>query len=169
MSIGDETRISLEEFHRHFVLTHLKDGATAVFDELKQRAERSGKPLASTLAEWITSQYSQAGYQDDNWFATEVPLDGCYFAHTDFRFDPVPKDQRFIDFLPTQRQKIELGSFPCSLEIRAPWSGPMPEPLAQEREPEKYYILDGQLRVIRHWYHDVSVVKLFVYRGSKDV
>jgi hypothetical protein len=55
------------------------------------------------------------------------------------------------------------------LEIRAPWSGPMPAPLVQERAPGKYYVLDGQLRLIRHWYHDVPTVKLFVYRGSKDV
>ena len=169
MSTGEETRISLEEFHRHFVLTHMKDGAAAVFDEIKQQAERSGKSLASTLAEWITSQYSQGAYQDDNWFAKDVPLDACYFAHTDFRLHPVPKNQRLIDFLPTLRQEIESGTFPCSLEIRAPWSGPMPRPLAQERAPDKYYILDGQLRVIRHWYHDVATVKLFVYRGSKDV
>jgi hypothetical protein len=169
MSTRGEIRISLEEFHRHLVLTHMKDGATAVFDEVKKRGELSGKPLASTLAEWICSKYPQGAYQDDNWFAKEVPLDGCYFAHTDFRLHPVPKNQRFIDFLPTLRQEIESGTFPCSIEIRAPWSGSMAEPLAQERSCNRYYILDGQLLVIRHWYHDVPMVKLFVYRGLKDV
>lgn len=151
MSRSGETRISLHEFHRHFVLTHMKDRAAAVFDEVKERAQRSGKSFASDLAEWITSQYSQGAYQDDNWYAREVPLDVCYVAHTEFRRHPVPKNQRFVDFLPTQRQKVESGTFPCSFEIRAPWSGLMPEPLAQEREPDRYYILDGQLRVIRHW------------------
>ena len=45
----------------------------------------------------------------------------------------------------------------------------MPEPLAQERGPDKYFVLDGQLRIIRHWYHEVSTVTLFVYRGQSDV
>jgi hypothetical protein len=42
----------------------------------------------------------------------------------------------------------------------------MPEALVRERESEKYYILDGQLRVIRHWYHQVPDVKVFIYRGQ---
>lgn len=69
----------------------MKDGAAAVFDEVGQRAERAGKPFASTLAEWLTSKYPQGTYQDDNWYAKDVPLDGCYFAHTDCRLRPVPK------------------------------------------------------------------------------
>jgi hypothetical protein len=38
----------------------------------------------------------------------------------------------------------------------------MREPLVREREPEKYYILDGQLRVIWHWYHQRPGVKVFI-------
>jgi hypothetical protein len=62
------------------------------------------------------------------------------------------------------------GSFPYSSEIRAAWSEtPMPQPLVSERKLGKYYILDGQLRVIRHWYHQLPNVKVFVYRGKLDV
>ena len=111
-------------------------------------------------------KYPQNAFRDDNWYVREVPLDRCYFAHTDFRNRPVPKDQRFVGFMDNQRQEIESGSFPCSSDIRAPWSGPMPEPLAQERETEKYYILDGQLRVIRHWYHNVPIVGCSYIEGS---
>ncbi len=165
-----ETRVPLEDFQRHFMFTHMKGAAGGVFDELQQRAERSDKSLAYLLAEWIKGKYPQGAYQDDNWYVREVPLVSCYFAHTDFRCRPVPKDQRFVDFMRNQREEIESGSFPCSSEILAPWSGPpMPEPLAQEREPGKYYILDGQLRVIRHWYHNVSNLKVFIYRGQRDV
>jgi hypothetical protein len=84
---------------------------------------------------------SRGAFQDDSWYAKDVPLGGCYFAHTDFRLHPVPKNQRFVDFLPAQRKEIDSGTCPCSFEIRAPWSGPMPEPLAQERGPDRYYIL----------------------------
>lgn len=68
-----------------------------------------------------------------------------------------------------QRNEIETGSFPCSSEICASWLGLMPEPLVQEREADKYYILDGQLRVIRHWYHNVPSVRVFIYRGNCNV
>jgi hypothetical protein len=97
------------------------------------------------------------------------PLDKCYFAHTDFRYRWVPKDKRFADFLHGRLQEIEHGSFPCSWEIRAPWSGQMREPLAREREPGKYYILDGQLRVIWHWYHQEPNVRAFVYEGDRKI
>jgi len=164
-----ETPIPLEGFHRHFVLTHRKDSAQALLDQLKQEAETSGKPFATLLSGWIKSNYPQCAFQDDNWYEREIPLDNCYFAHTDFRGYSIPKDQRFVDFMPTKRQEIDSGTFPCSLGIRAPWSGPMPEPLVQERGPEKYYVLDGQLRVIRHWYHNVPTVRAFIYRGQCDV
>jgi hypothetical protein len=164
-----ETRIPLEDFQGHFVLTHMKGAAAGVFDDLKQRAEQSGRPYPELLGEWIKCKYPQNAFRDDNWYVREVPLDRCYFAHTDFRNRPVPKDQRFVGFMDNQRQEIESGSFPCSSDIRAPWSGPMPEPLAQERETEKYYILDGQLRVIRHWYHNVPIVRVFIYRGQCNV
>ena len=45
----------------------------------------------------------------------------------------------------------------------------MPEPLVQEREAGMYYILDGQLRVIRHWYHNVQNGKVLIYRGRCDL
>lgn len=168
-SSGRETLVALEYFHRHFVITHFKKDASNVVAEAKKKAAESGISFSTALAEKISSKYSEHAYQDDNWYLKEVPLDTCYFAHTDFRLYPVPKDQRFIDFMQTRREEIELGTFPCSYEIRYPITGSMPEPLAREREPGRYYILDGQLRIIRHWYHGVSKVKLFVYRGPHNI
>lgn len=165
----EEIPIPLEDFHRHFVLTHMKGAAAAVFDNLKQEAETSGRPYAALLAAWVKCKYPQGAFQDDNWYVRDVPLNKCYFAHTDFRGWAVPKNQRFLDFMNNQRNEIESGSFPCSSEIRASWSGLMPEPLVQEREAGKYYILDGQLRVIRHWYHNVPSVRVFIYKGNCNV
>jgi hypothetical protein len=171
MSSDLETRISLEAFHRHFLITHLKGNADRLLDGLEERARRSGELFGSLLAELVASCYPQGGYLDNDWHVRTVPLDNCYFAHTDFRNYRVPKGQRFVDFLENQVQEIERGSFPCSSEIRAPWSELMPEPLVQERDrgTEKYYVLDGQLRVIRHWYHQIPSVRVFIYRGKLDV
>ena len=127
------------------------------------------RPFTALIAEWIADRYKQTAYQDDYWYAKEVRLDRCYSAHTDFRLYPIPKDQRFVDFLPSYRQEIAAGSFPYSSEIRAPWSPRMPEPFVQERGPENYYILDGQLRVIRHWYHGILNLRVFLYRGQGSV
>jgi hypothetical protein len=170
MSSDLETRISLEVFHRHFLVTHLKGNAARVLDELERRVKGSIEPFGSLLAALVASYDPKASYQDDNWFARDVQLDECYFAHTDFRHRSVPKNGRFVDFLCNRLQEIERGSFPCSWEIRAPWSEtPMPPPLVQERGSGKCYILDGQLRVIRHWYHQVPNVKVLEYRGKHDV
>jgi hypothetical protein len=134
-----------------------------------RRAEQNGEPFARLLAEWIEQNYPQRGFQDDNWYVKEVPLTSCYFAHTDFRGFPVPKNARFVDFLCNQRQQIDSDLFPCSSQIYSPWLGPMPEPLAQERGHERYYILDGQMRVMRHWYHEVPNVRVFAYEGTGEV
>lgn len=165
-----ETRISLEDFHRHFVVTHKKGDAAVVFADLERRAHQPDVMFSILLAEWVKCHYPmQTSYQDDQWYKTEIPLDKCYFAHTDFRYRVVPKDQPFVAFMHDKRQEIDSGLFPCSSEIRAAWSGQMPEPLIQERGPGKYYVLDGQLRVIRHWYHQVPSVRVFIYRGRLDV
>ena len=163
---SDWDRISLEVLHRHIVVTHLKDRAAGVHEDLQRQASQSGEPLGRLLAECVKLHYpKRTDFQDDNWYVGEVPLDRCYFAHEDFRTYPVPKGERFVDFMHDKRQAIESGLFPYSSQICAPWPGPMPEPLAQEREePEKYYILDGQLRVIWHWYHNVPNVRMFIYR-----
>jgi hypothetical protein len=50
-----ETRIPLEDFQRHFVFTHMKGAAAGVFDDLKQRAEQSGRSYPELLGEWIKS------------------------------------------------------------------------------------------------------------------
>jgi len=164
-----ENRLSIEDFHRHFLCTHLKGAAKAVLTQLKQDADESGTLLSALMAQYIKSKYPQPAFRDDNWFRREVPLDACYFAHTDFRGYTVPKDQRFVDFMTNKHREIEAGTFPCSSEIRAQWSGPMPEPLVQERGAERYYILDGQLRVIRHWFHNVSPVPVLIYTGQCSV
>jgi len=164
-----ENRISIEDFHRHFLFTHLKGAAEAVFSELKQNADQSGTPFPAVIAQYIKSKYPQGAFRDDNWFLRQVPLNACYFAHTDFRGYAVPKNQPFIDFMANKHGEIEAGTFPCSAEIRAQWSGPMPEPLVQERGVERYYILDGQLRVIRHCFHNVSPVPVLIYRGQCSV
>jgi hypothetical protein len=166
-----ETRISLKVFHRHLLVTHLKDKAVSVLAELERLAGQSGEPLSALLAEYVKCNYPrESHFQEDDWHVREVQLDSCYFAHTDFRGHPVPKNGRFVDFMRTQHREIESGSFPCSSEIHAPWSeSQMPEPLVREREPGKFYILDGQLRVIRHWYHKVPNVKVFIYRGQLAV
>jgi hypothetical protein len=171
MSSGSETRISIEVFHRHFIVTHLKEKAAEVLDEIERRARESGEPLGGLLAECVKYHYpSETHFHEDDWYARDAPLDGCYFAHTDFRGHLVPKDARFVDFMYTQHEAIESGSFPCSSEISAPWSeNQMPPPLVRERKPGKFYVLDGQLRVIRHWYHNVPNVKVFIYRGKLAV
>jgi hypothetical protein len=164
-----ETRISLEDFQRHFVSTHMKDQANRIVCELHERAVESQRPFPIILNEWIASNFEQTGYRDDSWFAKEINLERCYCAHTDFRLQSIPKDGRFVDFLPKFRKEIDSGCFPLSFNIRAPWSGAMPEPLAQERSPAQYYILDGQLRVIRHWYHGIQRLKVFLYKGQGSV
>lgn len=170
MSSGPETKISLEAFHRHFIETHLKDKAPLVLDELEHQAKQSGELLGSLLAKRVASCYRQGAYQDDSWYKREIPLDSCYVGQDDFRLYPLCKGQRFVDFMHDRRQEIESDLFPCSPEIRAPWSEePMPPPMVQERGPGKYYVLDGQLRVVRHWYHNIRNVKVFIYRGQRDV
>lgn len=168
-----ETKVPLEVFHRHIVITHAKDAADKVLCELEQQAQQSSESVARLLADWVKRNHKKGeetsdGWQDDNWWAKEVLLEKCYFAQTDFRGYSVPKDERFIDFLPAKRREIESGSFPCSSQILAQWHD-MPEPLAQERDSEKYYILDGQLRVMRHWYHNVTNVRVFIYKGKGNV
>ena len=169
MSTGAETKISLEDFYIHFITTHRKERAPDLLSELACQARHLDQPFTSLLAEWMSVNYPQEGFRDDNWYATEIPVEWCYFAHSDFRGAWVPKDKRFVDYLPKQRYAIESASFPCASQICASWTGTMPEPLAQERGPNRYYILDGQLRVIRHWYHKVQNIRVFVYRGERPV
>jgi hypothetical protein len=162
----DETPVQLLDFQIHFARTHIKER----FDDLMSDAKRSGKPLAEWFNDWLAYNFcKQTAYRDDKWFARDIRLDACYIAHTDFRTFEVPKDGRFVDFLPAVRKAIERGEFPCSSQIRAPWSGAMPEPMTQERGSGRFYVLDGQCRVIRHWYHKIATLRAFVYRGEKDV
>ena len=170
MRSDEEAPISLETLHRHFLLTHLKGEAACVLNRLERRAKEAHESVADLLADLVGCWNKPDAYRDDKWRAKEIPIGGCYFAHTDFRHRRVPKDQRFVDFLGGALQEIESGCFPCSWEIRAPWeSTPMREPLVQERGQGRYYVLDGQLRVIRHWYHGIPNVRVFIYRGKSGV
>lgn len=169
MSSNLEIRVPLEDFHRHFLLTHIKGNACHLLGHLERRWQVSGESFASLLAGLVAAWNQEGAYQDDDWHAREIPVDRCYFAHDDFRHYPVPKDHRFVEFMPNQRSTIDSDCFPCSHEIRAPWAGPMLEPLVQERQSEKYYVIDGQLRVIWHWYHNVPNVKVFIYKGKGGV
>jgi hypothetical protein len=168
--MSQDNRIPLETFHRHVLVTHLKGYAAFVVDQLKQRTP-PGEPFGRLLAALVAACCpEEKHFQEENWFAEEIPLNKCYCAHEDFRHHPVFKGQRYVDFMPDKRQKIASDCFPFSYEIRAPWSTePMPEPLVREREPGRYYVLDGQLRVIRHWYHNVPNVKVFVYKGQLEI
>src|ERR1700751_4527385 len=46
------TQIPFEFFHRHFVLTHMKDTGAEVLAKLEQRADQSGETLGKLLAVW---------------------------------------------------------------------------------------------------------------------
>lgn len=165
MRSSSETKVSLEKLHQHFLVTHLKGEADCVLDQLKQRAQRSDEPFANLLAELMASCYPNPVFRDDNWYSIEIPLDRCYCAHPEFRHYPISKDQRYVDFMPGLRGKIESDCFPFSFEIREQWKGPMREPLVKERQPGRFYIIDGQLRIIWHWYHNKATVRVFEYRG----
>src|ERR1700675_1124853 len=119
MSTEPGARISLEAFHRHFLITHLKGEARSLLNELERRARASGEPFSNLLAELVGACYpKQTAFRDDNWFAKEVPLDRCYVAQTGFRACRVPKGQRFVDFLDTRIKEIERGYFPLSNPLR---------------------------------------------------
>lgn len=164
-----ETKVPFTTFLRHFLITHLKSDSAVVLDELERRSRESGEPLATLLAEYVRVHFPKQGhFVEDSWYDRKVPLDACFCAHPESHGDPVSKNERFVDFMPAQREQIDSGSLRCSAQIRAPWSE-MPPPLVREREPGKYYVLDGQLRVIRHWYHKVSKVRVFIYRGDLKV
>jgi hypothetical protein len=71
-------------------------------------------------------------------------------------------------------------------EIRSEWQ-PMPRVMVQERDAydwtkpvrtsaissnagrERYYVLDGQLRAILHWYHKKASIAAYIYRGNGSV
>jgi hypothetical protein len=170
-------KIPLQEFHRHVIITQLKGQADRELEKLEIQAQ-SGVPLGNLLAECVKLHNpAELHFQDDEWYATEILLAECYCAHANFRPDRImspedthladfPKDERYVDFMPERREAIDRGSFPCASAIRTPWRGQMWEPFVRERQPGKYYVLDGQLRIIWHWYHNVLKVKVFMYRGQ---
>jgi hypothetical protein len=162
-------KVPLEAFYRHVLVTHLKGNADCILDRLEQRTG-SGESFANLLAELVEFCYPKnPEWLEDKWYRSEVPLNQCYIACDDFRLYPLVKNERFVSFLNDNRQKIESGSFPCALDICSPWSGEMRAPLAVERETGKYFILDGQLRVIWHWYNNVPNVKVFIYKGDRRI
>lgn len=165
-------RISLASFHRHLLVTHLKGNSAAVIDQLKMWAEEHRADFGKMLLEMIRSYDINSDHPEwfeDAWYAAEVPVRECYFAHADFRLLAVPKNEQIVRFLDENRTKIDSDCFPCSREIRAEWRGPMPEPLLVERGAHRYYVLDGQLRVMWHGYHGIPTVRGFIYKGNRKV
>jgi len=180
-------KVSLETFQRDFLVTHLKNKPECVLDCLQQKSaiQLSFGDLMMQIIEACWEE--QTAYRCDSWYACEISIDKCYFAHGDFRGYCVPKDERFVDFLDGNIQEIESNSFPMSREIRSEWRD-MPRVMVQERDAgdwtkpitdknatsknigrERYYVLDGQLRVIRHWYHRKTSVPAYIYRGAGKV
>jgi hypothetical protein len=180
-------KVPLETFQRDFLLTHLKNKPECVLDQIQRMFQASNFSFSGLLMKIIENCWKdQTAYACDNWYSCEIPLNRCYFAHTDFRGYRVPKDERFVDFMDAHVQEIESHFFPMSWEIRSEWR-PMPRVIVEERDAqdrtervtgtsvttnnarERYYVLDGQLRVIRHWYHQKPVVEAYVYRGTGSV
>jgi hypothetical protein len=181
-------KVPLEIFQRDFLLTHLKNKPKCVLDELQAMHQGTNPSFVQLMMKVIENCWSeQTAFRCDNWYSCEIPLEKCYFAYTDFRGYRVPKDGRFVDFLGAHVQEIESHSFPMSREIRSAWT-PMPRVMVEERDAddwtkrvtdtnaasngtgrERYYVLDGQLRVIRHWYRQVPIVKAYIYRGTGSV
>jgi hypothetical protein len=46
------------------------------------------------------------------------------------------------------------------------WTRRVPGRIQGSPGRERYYVLDGQLRLIRHWYHHISSVTVYIYRGK---
>lgn len=178
-------KVQLGTFQRDFLLTHLKNKPECVLDHLERTCllTLSFGELVMQVIE--TCWKEQTAYRCDNWYTCEVPLRKCYFARTDFRGYRVPKDERFVDFLDTHIQEIESHSFPMSREIRSEWQ-PMPRVIVEERAADdwtkgvtgtsttpnstgRYYVLDGQLRVIRNWYHRQTCIPAYIYRGTGSI
>jgi hypothetical protein len=183
-------KVSLQNFQRDFLLTHLKNKPECVLDCLAQMCQSnlSSVSFGDLLMRVIEACWrDQTAFRCNSWYTCEISLNKCYFAHTDFRGFNLPKDQRIVDFLDAHIDKIELGLFPMSREIRSEWQ-PMPRVIVEERGPddwtrrvtvtttawnnsghERYYVLDGQLRVIRYWYHQKPWVPVYIYRGNGSV
>jgi hypothetical protein len=178
-------KVSLETFQRDFLATHLKN--KCVLDELERFCQESKLAFRDLLMRIIENCWDQTAYRCDNWYSCDIPLENCYFAHTEFRGYRVPKDERFVDVLKGHIQEIESHQFPMSREIRSEWRE-MPRIMVEQRDAndwtkrftgisatpnnagrERYYVLDGQLRVIRHWYHQKRSVAAYLYRGTGSV
>ena len=172
MTSDSEPPIPLEAFHQHLVIVHGKGEAAAVLHTLNRQANQFGDPLAKLIAAWVKCKFpNERSYQEESWFEREIPVNACYIAHTDFHcLCELHKDESFADFMRDKRRQIDSDVFPFSPVIRAPWpQDPMPPPLVRERQPGKFYVLDGQLRVIWHSYRNLSNVKVFIYRGKLDL
>ena len=172
MSSASETLFPLEDFHRHLVIVHGKSEDAAIVHTLDQQAIRFGEPFRKLLAAWVSCKFpNEPSYLEESWFEKEIPVGACYIAHTDFHcLCKLDKDESFADFMRDKRGQIDSDVFPFSPVIRAPWpQNPMPPPLVRERQPGKFYVLDGQLRVIWYWYRKLSDMKVFIYRGKLDL
>ena len=93
-------------------------------------------------------------------------LGPAYLESTRFIDSATPAIRRYAEKLTANAKNDVERAVKLFYAVRDGWRY---DPYSSEREPEKYYVLDGQLRVIRHWYHNVPNVKVFIYRGQLAV
>ena len=155
------TYIPLAEFQRNALRTSLKEETPTDLDEYSELQ----------LRDLVMGRFPQEHhYIEDAWEIAEVATDCCFIAHTDFRLYSIPKDRRFAEvLLTTWRVLIDTDRFPCSAEIRAGICPDYPPLIVREREDGKFYVLDGQRRIITLLYHSVPLVKVHLYIGSRQV
>jgi len=153
-------RVPLAEFQRNALRTSLKDRTPADLNDYS----------AAKLRELVTECFQEERhYLEDAWEAADIATASTFIAHTDFRGYPIEKDRNFAEALADWRQPIVAGEFPCAAEIQAGITADYPPLIACEREAGRFYVLDGQRRIITLLYHRRPLAKAHIYRGSRGV
>ena len=153
-------RVSPTEFYRHFISTHLKGAAPQNLEQLSEDELRNIiKENYPDNPEWL----------EDVWVAINVRTDKCYISQDDFRSYGIPKHQSFPDFVNNVRAEIDADTFPYAKDIKAGIQQPYPPVIARERETGRFYILDGQKRLITLCYHLATEVRVYLYTGIKRI
>ena len=116
-----------------------------------------------------TSHFKEPAYLDDQWYDAHLDIDLLHIAHPDFRGFPLKKEIRYCDYLPLIKPLIDSGYFPFAAEIKkglAQGSANFPPLVVSERKPGKFYVIDGQRRVITQWYQGMNQVRAYIYKGN---
>ena len=152
--------LPLPDFQRNALRTSLKNRTPDDLDECS----------ALRLCELVTKQFPREfHYLEDAWVAGTIETGSCFIAHSDFRDYPIEKDWCFADQIASWRSLIDARIFPCASEIRAGITADYPPLIVRERIRGKYYVLDGQHRIITLLYHGFLVVRVHAYTGSLRV